>query len=320
MARRLPPLNAMRAFEAAARHLSFTKAAGELHVTPAAVSHQVKALEEWLGLPLFRRRNREVVLTEAGQTYYPGLRDGFDRLAGATERVTARDETGELRVSASPSFAAKWLVPRLYRLRARHPEIDVLLSTSDHLVDFGVEKIDITLRYGTGRYPGLEVIRLMETDVFPVCAPALADGDPPLRVPADLARHTLLHDDFGEISGENTVNWEMWLRAAGVKDANLGRGPSFTDSSMVLMAAIDGQGVALTRGTLAAGDLAAGRLVKPFDLALPSNWAYYVVYPPETRDRPKIKAFRAWLLAEAEIDRDVLADASPATGASTPLH
>ena len=150
MARRLPPLNAMRAFEAAARHLSFTHAAGELHVTPAAVSHQVKALEEWLGLPLFRRRNREVVLTEAGLTYYPGLRDGFDRLAGATERVTARDETGELRVTTLPSFAAKWLVPRLYRLRAAHPEIDVLLSTSDHLVDFGIEKMDIALRYGTG--------------------------------------------------------------------------------------------------------------------------------------------------------------------------
>ena len=304
MTRRLPPLNALRAFEAAARHLSFTRAAGELHVTPAAVSHQVKALEEWLGLPLFRRRHREVVLTEAGQNYFPGVRDGVDRLAGATERVTADDETGELRVSASPSFAAKWLVPRLYRLRAAYPEIDVLLSTSDHLVEFGVEKIDIGLRYGTGRYPGLEVIRLMETDVFPVCAPSLVAGDPPLKVPADLARHTLLHDDFGEIIGENTVNWEMWLRAAGVDDVNLGRGPGFTDSSMVLMSAIDGQGVALARGTLAAGDLAAGRLVKPFDLALPSNWAYYVVYPPEYRDRPKIAAFRDWLLAEAETDHD----------------
>ncbi len=320
MARRLPPLNAMRAFEAAARHLSFTHAARELHVTPAAVSHQIKALEDWLGLPLFRRRNREVVLTEAGETFYPGLRDGFDRLAGATERVTARDETGELRVSTSPSFAAKWLVPRLYRLRAAHPEIDVLLSTSDHLVDFGIEKMDVGLRYGTGRYPGLEVIRLMETDVFPVCAPALADGDPPLRLPADLSRHTLLHDDFDVIRTENTVTWEMWLRAAGVEGAEAGRGPGFTDSSMVLMAAIDGQGVALARGTLAAGDLAAGRLVKPFDLALPSNWAYYVVYPPEYRDRPKIKAFRAWLLAEAEIDRDVLDGARPATGASPPLH
>ncbi len=316
MARRLPPLNALRAFEVAARHLSFTKAAAELHVTPAAVSHQVKALEEWLAIPLFRRLNREVVLTEAGQTYYPGLREGFDRLAGATARVTVRDETGELRVSCAPSFAAKWLVPRLHRLRAAHAEIDVLLSTSDHLVDFSLERMDVGLRFGAGRYPDLEVIRLMATDVFPVCAPALADREPPLRQPADLARHTLLHDDFDMPLTESTITWEMWLRAAGVDGVDASRGPSFTESSMVLLAAIDGQGVALSRGTLAAGDLAAGRLVKPFDLALPSSWAYFLVYPPAYRDRPKIAAFRAWLLAEAEIDRGVLADAAPSEAPS----
>ena len=316
MARRLPPLNALRAFEVAARHLSFTKAAAELHVTPAAVSHQVKALEEWLAIPLFRRLNREVVLTEAGQTYYPGLREGFDRLAGATARVTVRDETGELRVSCSSSFAAKWLVPRLHRLRAAHADIDVLLSTSDHLVDFSLERMDVGLRFGAGRYPDLEVIRLMETDVFPVCAPALVDREPPLRQPADLARHTLLHDDFDTPLTESTVTWAMWLRAAGVDGVDASRGPSFTESSMVLLAAIDGQGVALSRGTLAAGDLAAGRLVKPFDLALPSSWAYFLVYPPAYRDRPKIAAFRAWLLAEAEIDRGVLADAAPSEAPS----
>ncbi len=316
MARRLPPLNALRAFEVAARHLSFTKAAAELHVTPAAVSHQVKALEEWLAIPLFRRLNREVVLTEAGQTYYPGLREGFDRLAGATARVTVRDETGELRVSCSSSFAAKWLVPRLHRLRAAHADIDVLLSTSDHLVDFSLERMDVGLRFGAGRYPDLEVIRLMETDVFPVCAPALVDREPPLRQPADLARHTLLHDDFDTPLTESTVTWAMWLRAAGVDGVDALRGPSFTESSMVLLAAIDGQGVALSRGTLAAGDLAAGRLVKPFDLALPSSWAYFLVYPPAYRDRPKIAAFRAWLLAEAEIDRGVLADAAPSEAPS----
>ncbi|MCG8690113.1 MAG: transcriptional regulator GcvA [Minwuiales bacterium] len=294
MARRLPALNALRAFEAAARHLSFTKAAEELNVTPAAISHQIKALEEWLGLPLFRRRNREVILTEAGQIYYPGLREGLDRLAAATARVLASDEGGELRVTTMPSFAAKWLVPRLDRFRERHPDIDVLLSTTDQQVDFSVETVDIGIRFGGGNYPGLEVIRLMEDDVYPVCSPSLASGEKPLERPSDLKHHVLLHDDM-------EIGWDVWLRAAGVKGVDTRRGPSFDDSGMLIQAAADGHGVALARSALAAADLAAGRLVKPFDITLPTGWAYHIVYLPSAADRPKIKAFREWLLQEAGV-------------------
>ncbi len=294
MTRRLPPLNSLRAFEAAARHLSFTRAAAELHVTPAAISHQVKALEEWLGLPLFRRRNREVILTEAGQAYYPGLRDGFDRLVGATERVTARDESGELRVTTFVSFAAKWLVPRLDRFRARYPEIDVLLSTTDRNVDYLVENLDIGVRFGKGEYPGLESIWLMEEDLYAVCSPALPAGPKPLARPQDLKHHVLLHDDM-------EIGWDVWLKVAGVKGIDARRGPRFDNSGMVIQAAADGQGVALARSTLVAADLAAGRVVKPFDITLPTGWAYYVVYLPAAAERPKVAAFRDWLLEEAGV-------------------
>ena len=292
MARRLPPLNGLRAFEAAARHLSFTRAAEELSVTQAAISHQVKALEERLGVQLFRRLNRALLLTDAGQQYLPELRDAFDRIDAATERLRASDSRGPLTVSVLPSVATRWLVPRLGRFREAHPEIDIRIAADMHLTDFAREDVDAVLRYGRGDWPGLRADWLLSEDFFPVCSPGLLEGSHPLHTPDDLRHHILLHDD-------DRTDWTMWFLAAGIEGGDTTRGPAFTDSSMVLQAAAEGQGVALGRSALAAADLAAGKLVKPFDISLPANYAYYLACPEATSERPKIVAFREWLIAEA---------------------
>jgi len=296
MARRLPPLNALRAFEAAARHLSFSRAAEELHVTPAAISHQIKALEAWLEVELFRRRGRDVLLTESGQTFFPGLRDGFDRLQSATRRVLALEERRELKVSVLNSFGAKWLMPRLPRFLERHGDIDVLISSSSDLVDLRAENMDVGIRFGNGDYPGLEVLPLFSEDVFPVCSPGLPRPDKPLARPADLANHVLLHDDFD-------IDWQVWLQAAEVDSVDVTRGPRFSDSGMILQAAAAGQGVALARSSLVSDDLTEGRLIKPFDFSLRSPMWNYLVYPPEVGDQPKVREFRTWLLREAALER-----------------
>ena len=296
MARRLPPLNALRAFEAAARHLSFTKAAEELFVTQAAISHQVKALEAALDLQLFRRLNRRLMLTDAGQLYLPALTEAFDAIDTATARLRADENAGRLVVSVANSLAAKWLLPRLPRFRERHPEIEVEISAADRLVDFGRDNVDMAIRYGLGRYPGLRVDPLMKDTNFPVCSPGLLAGPVPLREPGDLRRHSLLHDD---VSTFDAPDWSKWLAAVGVTGVRADRGQRYSHSSLVIQAAIDGQGVALGRSTLVALDLEAGRLVQPFGPALPSVYACYVVSPPATAERPKIKAFREWLLDEA---------------------
>ena len=298
MGRQLPPLNALRAFEAAARHLSVSQAAAELHVTPAAISHQVKALEDWLGVQLFRRLNRRVLLTDAGQSCLKGLRDGFDRLAATVEKVRAQSAAGPLTVSAAPSFAGKWLVPRLDRFRGIHPDIDVRIDANSALIDFSRDNVDIGIRYGRGDYPGLRVDRLMAESVFPMCSPKLMRGDRPLRRPRDLVHHTLLHIDM-PVMGETEPTWEMWLLAAGVRDVDWTRGPRFSVSSMGIETAMAGQGVVLGSDVLCAADLAAGRLVKPFGVRLPLDFGYWVVSPEATADRPKVAAFRDWLLAEA---------------------
>ncbi|MHB1216867.1 MAG: transcriptional regulator GcvA [Alphaproteobacteria bacterium] len=291
MGRRLPPLNGLRAFEAAARHLSFTKAAEELFVTQAAISHQVKGLEEHLGVALFRRVNRGLILTDHGQALLPVLRDSFDAISGATERLTARDRTGHLTVTTMPSFAAAWLVPRLGRFRAVHPDIDIRLAPDERLVDFMREDVDIGVRYGRGHWTNLVADRFMTEDVFPVCSPELVAGKHPLKCPDDLRHHTLLHDDI-------ETDWRRWLVAAGVKGVDPSRGISFNSSSMVVQAAVAGQGVARARRAIASSDLAAGRLVRPFKLRLPVEAAYYIVYPPAYAQRNKVVAFREWLKAE----------------------
>ncbi len=295
MHRRLPPLNALRAYEAAARHLSFTRAAEELFVTQAAISHQVKALEGHLGIKLFRRLNRALLLTEEGQAYLPAVAQALDLLDEATRRLLRAEDRGTLTVSTLPSFAARWLVPRLGRFFEAHPDIDVRVAPSVALVDFDRDNVDVAIRYGKGKYPGLRVDRLLEEDLYPVCSERLLQTERALREPADLAHHTLLHDDPSE--------WRQWLRAAAVEDVvDASRGPVFTDSSMLIQAAIAGHGVALARHVLVYDDVAAGRLVRPFDLSIPADSAYFLVSPRTTAERPKIAAFRHWLLREAAED------------------
>jgi len=298
MPRRIAPLNALRAFEAAARHLSFTKAAAELHVTPAAISHQIKGLEESCGVRLFQRMTRSILLTDAAQQVLPLLREGFDLLADASERLTMPRLDNLLTVSAAPSIAARWLIARLERFRIAEPDIDVRLDASDRLADFTRDGVDLAIRYGGGRYPGLHVERLFATTVVPVCSPALAAGTPPLRVPADLAGHALIHFEWDR-QDFTWPTWKMWLLAAGVGNVDPARGPRFNDAGLALQTAIDGHGIALMTDVLAVDDIAAGRLVRPFELTLSTNFGYFVVCPKERAELPKIRAFRAWLKAQA---------------------
>ncbi len=299
MRRRLPSLNALRAFEAAARHLSFKRAAEELHVTPAAISHQIKALEEELGQPLFRRLNRLLLLTDAGQLLLPGASEGFDRLAEAVCRLGQTRTLSTLVVSVAPSFASKWLVPRLERFAAAHPEIDVRVSASITPVDLHRDPVDIAIRFGFGRYPGLEVTKLFDEAVAPLCAPHLISGDPPLRRLEDLRHHTLLHDDSAEFHGVGTrPDWRMWLKAAGVDGVDTTRGPHFSFADHAIQAAIEGAGVALSQTALAQGDLEAGHLVMPFALSLPIDPAYYILTTEGLLRRRPVGAFRDWVLAE----------------------
>lgn len=297
----LPPLTSLRAFEAAARLLSFSKAAGELHVTPAAISHQIKGLEESLGTELFRRGNRSLKLTEAGRRLLPGLSAGFAELAEAVASVRTRGDSGTLTISVTPTFAAKWLMPRLMRFRARHPEIEIRVDATEALVDLRRDDIDLGVRYGLGVYPGLRADLLSSEEIYPVCSPALLRGPRPLKQPGDLKYHTLLHEDW-RAADETWPDWTMWLKAAGVTDVDPTRGLKLSHLSFALQAAIDGQGVALTSGLMASDDLAAGRLVRPFALAMPQDFAYYVVTLESEATLPKIAAFRDWLMAEIAHD------------------
>jgi LysR family glycine cleavage system transcriptional activator len=293
MAGKLPPLKAIQYFEATARHLSLTRAADELHVTHSAVSHQVKALEIWLGVRLFRRVNRAVVLTDAGQAYVKPVRQAFERLGEASRLLRASESGGALTVSVMPSFAAKWLVPRLSGFRALHPDIDVRISAGAELVNFDRGDVDVAIRYGRGSWPGLRTDLLLQESLYPVCSPRLLEGPAPLRSPDDLRHHPLLQD-----SDWNIDFWRIWLDRAGVGDVSQLPGMSFNYSNLMLQAAIDGLGVALTHTALAQDDLAAGRLVKPFAIEIRTDYSYYVVAPESTADRPKVAAFRQWLMNE----------------------
>lgn len=295
----LPPLNALKVFEAAARHMSFTKAADELHVTPGAVSQQIKALEDYIGGRLFRRTKRALLLTDAAQASLPILREAFDKLEEASRILTARGDSKRLTVSVAPSLAAKWLVPRLDRFHERMPEVEVWISADMEVVDFAVDDIDLAIRYGAGRYPGLEVELLMEEQILPVCSPRLLTGQHPLRAPPDLEHHPLLHDGSPEQEDLAATNWAMWLKAAGVVDVDAKRGAKFNQSSLVIEAAVAGKGVALAKSTIALADLEAGRLVAPFDLTTPSNFSYYLVHPASKSRNAGVKAFKKWLHDEA---------------------
>jgi LysR family glycine cleavage system transcriptional activator len=309
MSRRLPPLNALRAFEAAARHLSFLKAGEELHVTPGAISQQVKALEEWLAVPLFRRQPRGVLLTDAGQTYWPVLRDLFDRLEAATQRILRDEATHLLTVSTLPSFAARWLIPRLGALHRALPHLEVRVVAAGDLANFVTDEVDVAIRFGRGSWPGLRAEFLMAEEVFPVCSPALLEGRHKLHGLDDLRHHTLLHE-FTE-PGVHELSWGKWLTQVGVSGIDVSRGPKFTYTHMCLLAAAAGQGVALATSVLIGDDLATGQLVRPFPHAVPSPFSYYFVCPEAACDRPKIAEFRAWMMQEvAALGRDRAAAAS----------
>lgn len=295
----LPPLNALKVFEAAARHMSFTKAAEELHVTPGAVSQQIKTLEDFIGGRLFRRTKRALLLTDAAQASLPILREAFDKLEEAARILTARGDSRRLTVSVAPSLAAKWLVPRLDRFQEKNPEIEVWISADMEVVDFAVDDVDLAIRYGGGVYPGLEVELLMEESILPVCSPRLLTGERPLRTPADLAFHPLLHDGSPDQEELSSPNWAMWLKAAGVAGVDAKRGAKFNQSSLVIEAAVAGKGVALAKSTIALADLEAGRLVAPFDLTTPSSFSYYLVHPASKSRSAAVKSFKKWLREEA---------------------
>jgi len=294
MPRQLPPLNALRAFEAAARSESFTRAAEELCVTQGAVSHQVKLLEATLGIKLFNREHQRLVITGAGREYLNVVRDALDRIAAGTERIVQRQNTGVLTVSTSPDFAAKWLVNRLGRFAEAHSGIDLRVSATMHHIDFVREEVDVAVRHGDGNWSGLDAVRLCTEQLFPVCSPRLMAGRTRIAKPSDLLKFPLLHL-------EDSKAWSNWFDAAGV-DAEMSHGLVLNRASMLIDAAVNGQGVALARTALAAWDLINGRLVKPFDLALKLSKTYWIVCPKAASMQPKIVTFRDWLLAEAADD------------------
>jgi LysR family glycine cleavage system transcriptional activator len=294
MTARLPSLNGLRAFEAAARHLSFTQAASELNVTQTAISHQIRRLEEELGIRLFIRKNRALALTPQARDYLPGVRAAFNDLRLATDRLLRKDDDKVLTVSTLASLAAKWLLPRLTAFQEAHPGIDVRITTSTALVEFRNGDVDAAIRYGRGNWPGLRAEWLMADEVFPVCSPALLSGKRPLQTAEDLRDHVLLH------TSNNSDDWRQWLTAAGLP-SDLSRLPGITFDLilMTVQAAIDGIGVAMGRTSYVQDDIAKGRLVVPFNIALPADAGFYLVSPEGVAEPPKLKAFRQWLLASA---------------------
>ena len=299
--RHLPPLNAVRAFEAAARLGGFNAAGAELNVSANAVGRLVKILEDSLGVPLFRRLARGVVVTEAGGRYLARVGTLLDQLDEATADLQGLETSRVLTVSAMPSVVSRWLIPRLGSLTERHPELDVRIVATVARTDFAREEIDVAIRIGGGSYEGLRSELLMSEDFFPVCSPELLSRGPPLREPADLAHHVLLHDECGcEQCLPDQLDWTRWLAANGITNVDAQHGLRFSFSHMTLQAAAEGQGVALASSALLADDLLTGRLVKPFgDLAVRGPYGFFIVCPEATADREKVVMFRNWALAEA---------------------
>jgi LysR family transcriptional regulator, glycine cleavage system transcriptional activator len=310
---RLPPLNALRAFEAAARHLSFKKAAQELHVTPGAVSHQVKLLEDHLGVALFRRLTRALELTTEAQAMLPKVREGLDALHAAVGRVKDREDVCSLTVVAPPNFATRWLMPRLSRFTAEHPEIELHVASRQAMVDTLVDgslvvpEVDndapiAMVRFGTGIYPGAHVEEVFNAVYVPVCSPRLLKGAHPLKRPADLRYHTLIHDDTVVEEGARP-SWNDWLQSVGVTDIDATRGPHFSDAALALDAAIEGMGVTLAMKPLLYTEIEAKRVVVPFDISAPTSYSYYLVTPEAGAENRALSSFSKWLLEEAADER-----------------
>jgi LysR family transcriptional regulator, glycine cleavage system transcriptional activator len=300
MIEHFPGLRTLRAFDAAAAHLNFSRAAEDMAVTPAAISNQIKELEDQIGVQLFQRTSRSMRLTKQGEVLATAAHEAIEVLTRALHRVRRLENKTQLRVTSTPSIAAKWLVPRLDRFMAAFPGSDVRVDVSNTLMDFDRDDIDVAIRFGNGRYPGLRADMLFQDTLSPVCSPKLIQNKP-LRTPKDLLKHTLIHLEW-DAQGQPWPNWRMWMQAAGIKDFDDKSGLHFGQTALTIQAAIDGQGVALGDSTLVADDIAAGRLVRPFDLALkaPSSFTYYVITRADTSDAPMVNAFRDWCLAEAQ--------------------
>lgn len=300
---RLPQISALRAFEVAARCLSFTQAARELNVTQGAVSHQVKGLEELLGVKLFHRERQRLRLTDNGLGYLPFVREAIDRLKAGADYLNARENSGVLTVSVSPNFAAKWLVNRMGDFNRNAPDIDLRITASMDHVDFDSNDVEMAVRHGHGDWPDLHVTKLTREDIFPVASPEFLRANPGLRSPADLMQQTLLNDT-------SRNDWPLWFAAADLDAEKVVLGPSFDQTNIVIDAAIAGQGVALARSALAAHDIRTGKLVRMFDVSLPAPYGYFIVCPKATADQNKIVRFRDWLIAEAAADLEALSGKS----------
>ena len=296
-----PPLNSLRAFEAAARHLSFQNAAEELSVTPGAISQQIKKLEDILQTPLFHRDSRAVTLTEAGRVLRPDLSRGFESLDDAVQQLKQSAEHQHITVSMTPSFAAKWLVPRLEKWTAQQPNVDVRISASLGLANFGPDGVDLGVRFGSGNYDGLTSALLLKESFVVVCSPIFIDGSKQIKTPEDLHDHTLIHVSGPQ--GTPGTDWQEWLKSAGVDGIDTSRGLVFDDTAVAILAAIGGQGVLLSRRALVEDDITADRLALPFDLDLPLEFAWRIVAPEGKLKRPEVCAFRDWLLSEAQSDK-----------------
>ena len=299
----LPPLNSLRAFESAGRHLSFSKAAEELNVTPGAISQQIRTLEEFLEIKLFKRRNRSIVLTEPGQLLLPLLAEGFTSITEAVDAVRRSQRDEPLTISAAPSFTSRWLIPRLCKFQALHPEIDVRIDASSRLVDFIHEDIDVGIRFGTGEFEGLDPVYLFSFDLIAVCSPDLIHEGAGLRNLSDIRYHTLLHSDDADLD-PSWPDWAMWLATAEVDDIDPSRGIYFKQGEMIINAAIEGQGIALVGSVLAAGEIEAGRLVQPFETRLPVRLSFHLVTSRQKARDTKVIAFREWILAESAYLRE----------------
>jgi LysR family glycine cleavage system transcriptional activator len=307
------PFSALRVFECAARHLSFKLAAEELYVTPAAVSLQIKTLEDHLGVKLFHRHNRGLTLTDEASTGLSALTTGFESIVDSVHSMRRTSDKKSLTVWMAPAFAAKWLVPRLHRFSEAYPDIDLNISASIRLIDSNTRKntipaenfhrddVDIAIRFGKGDYPGCRIDKLFNVSAIPLCSPDLLKGKHPLLRPEDLCYHTLLHDDTRY---EGRPDWATWLQAAGVKNVDSSHGMHFNHVNLALTAAIDGQGVVLSMQALASDDIASGRLVVPFDISLPLVQAYYVISLEEYADHPRIATFREWIIEEARREEE----------------
>jgi LysR family glycine cleavage system transcriptional activator len=300
---RLPPLKSLQAFESAGRHLSFSAAASELNVTPGAISQQIRLLEEFLELKLFRRLNRAIALTDDGQLFLPMIASGFEQLHEAVDLLRQRRSQGPLTITSAPSFVSKWLIPRLAGFKALHPDIDVRIDTSDRLVDFSREDIDVGIRFGNGVYPELVSIFLFSFELVPVCSPALLRDGMQLKKVSDLKNFTLLHSNHDELD-PGWPDWAMWLKVVEAEDVDSSQGIFFNQSDQLFQAALDGLGVALLANVMADPEVAAGRLVQPFSARLPVKMNYHLVTSPQKAGIDKVRAFREWILDQSAYLRE----------------